>query len=143
MHGGADYPGVKDVDVVFFDPHDLSPTRDEQAEAALRAHRPDVRWDVKNQAAVHLWYERRFGLPAEPLTSSADGVATWPETATAVAARLGWDDEVEIVAPCGVDDLLDGVCRWNPRRVTKQQYRERVRDKRFAQRWPRVRVLDA
>jgi hypothetical protein len=33
------------------------------------------------------------------------------------------------------------VCRRNPRRVTVAHYRRRVRDKRIAERWPRVEVV--
>jgi hypothetical protein len=48
-----------------------------------------------------------------------------------------------VVAPCGLDDLFGLVCRRNPRRVTVDQYRRRVRDKRIAGRWPRVEIIDA
>jgi uncharacterized protein len=41
------------------------------------------------------------GGPVEPLMSIADAVATWPETATAVAVRLSHDGEVEVCAPLG------------------------------------------
>ena len=77
-----------------------------------------------------------------PLTSSADGVATWPETATAVAVRLLDDDHIQVVAPCGLGDLFGLVCRRNPRRVSVAHYRRRVRDKRIADRWPGVRILE-
>jgi hypothetical protein len=76
-----------------------------------------------------------------PLASAADGVATWPETATAVAVRLLADDRIQVVAPCGLDDLFGLVCRRNPSRVGVEHYRRRVRDKRIAERWPRVEVL--
>lgn len=142
MHAGFGPSRVKDVDVAFFDLHDLSPAREKAAEAVLQTHSPDVRWDVKNQAAVHLWYEGRFGVAVEPLTSAADGVGTWPETATAVALRLSADDRLEIVAPCGLDDLIGGMYRRNPRRVTVEEYRRRLQRKDIAQRWPRVRVVD-
>jgi hypothetical protein len=77
----------------------------------------------------------------DPLTSAADGVATWPQTATAVAVRLLPDDRIEVVAPCGLEDLFNLVRRRNPRRVTVDHYRRRVRDKRIADRWPRVEIL--
>jgi hypothetical protein len=64
-----------------------------------------------------------------------------PETATAVAVRLLADDRIEVVAPCGLEDLFGLVCRRNPRRVTVEHYRQRVHDKRIAERWPRVEVL--
>jgi hypothetical protein len=130
----------RDVDLGFFDPADLSSERDAEVEAALRRRAPDLPWEAKNQAAVHLWYPKVFGAEVEPLTSSADGVGTWPETATAVAVRLRADDGVEVVAPCGLDDLFGLVCRRNPRRVTVDEYRRRVERKGIAERWPRVRV---
>ena len=68
-------------------------------------------------------------------------MATWPETATAVAVRLLPDDRLQVVAPCGLDDLFGLVCRRNPRRVGVQHYQRRLRDKRVAERWPRVRVV--
>ena len=142
LHGGFRPDLVKDVDAAFFDPHDLRPERDQEVEGELTRLLPEVRWDAKNQAAVHLWYERRFGHAVRPLRSTADGVATWPETATAVALRLTGDGRLEILAPCGLADLLDGVCRRNPRRVSVAEYRRRIAAKRIQQRWPRVRIVD-
>jgi hypothetical protein len=70
---------------------------------------PQVPWEARNQAGVHTWYAAKFGgSPAEPLTSVADAVATWPETATAVAVRLQADDTIDVCATCGMTDLLDG-----------------------------------
>src|SRR5215213_6166300 len=137
---GVETP-VADVDVVFFDPHDLSPEREVRVEQALADRAADVPWDAKNQAAVHLWYPRRFGYEVEPLTSSADAVGTWPETATAVALHLGADDRLTVVAPCGLDDLLGLVHRRNPRRVSVAEYERRLASKRIADRWPRVTVI--
>jgi uncharacterized protein len=77
-----------------------------------------------------------------PLASAADGVATWPETATAVAVRLHDGDELRVVAPCGLEDLFALVCRRNPRRVSVDQYRRRLREKRVAERWPKVTIVD-
>jgi hypothetical protein len=142
LHGHHAPAVPKDVDLVFFDTVDLTPEREEAVRAALLARAPDIPWDVKNQAVVHVWYPRVFGLEVEPLTSSADGVATWPETATAVAVRLLRDDTIEVIAPCGLDDLFGLVCRRNPRRVTVEEYRRRVATKRIAERWPRVRIED-
>jgi uncharacterized protein len=138
LHGDFDPARVKDVDLAFYDPLDLSHAREVELERTLAARLPDVTWDAKNQAAVHLWYQRRFGVEVVPLLSAADGVATWPETATAVAVRLCADDSLEVLAPCGLADLLGGVCRRNPRRVTVEEYQHRVVRKGVAQRWPKV-----
>jgi uncharacterized protein len=139
-HGGFDPARVKDVDVAFYDPDDLTPKADQAVEAALRRLAPQVPWDAKNQASVHLWYEQRFGYPVAPLRSAADGVATWPETATAVAVRLDDHDQLQITAAGGLEDLLQGVCRRNPRRVSVAWYRHRVQAKQVATRWPKVQI---
>ncbi|HVH65139.1 MAG TPA: nucleotidyltransferase family protein [Candidatus Acidoferrum sp.] len=141
LHAGFDHLKVRDVDLAFFDPMDLSPERDLEVEAALRRRLPDVPWEAKNQAAVHTWYERRFGFAVEPLTSMADAVATWPETATSVAVRLGGRGDLQITAPYGLDDLLDGVCRRNPRRISVDAYRRRLDAKQVATRWPHVVIV--
>lgn len=137
---GFDPAGIADVDVVFFDPSELSADHEHEIERRLREHDASVDWDVKNQARVHLWYEARFGQPAEPLTSTTDGVATWPETATAVAVRLREDGGLDIAAPLGLDDLLDGVWRRNSRRVTDAEYAARIARKQPNRRWPAVTV---
>ena len=133
---------LKDVDLVFFDPASLEPEREEAVRKALALRASDVPWDVKNQAAVHLWYPEVFGITVEPLKSAADGVATWPETATSVAVRLLADDSIEVIAPCGLDDLFGLVCRPNSRRITIEEYRRRVAANRIRQHWTDVQIVD-
>jgi uncharacterized protein len=137
---GFDPAAVKDIDVVFLDPEDLRPARDRDVETTLLRLAPDLPWEAKNQAAVHLWYAERFGTDVEPLTSIEDAVGTFPETATAVAARLR-GDRVEILAPLGLTDLLAGVWRRNPRRVSVEEAIARIDSKQPSNRWPRVQVI--
>jgi len=133
---------VRDVDVAFFDPHDLSRANDDHATEQLARRLADVPWEAKNQAAVHTWYPRKFGGdPVEPLTSIRDAVGTWPETATAVAVRLSVSDSIEICAPLGLGDLLNGVWRRNPRRISVAQSRARLERHQPGKRWPRVTVV--
>jgi hypothetical protein len=143
LHGFDRTRRPKDVDLVFFDPGSLGSDRERSVLREVTAEAPDVCWDVTNQAGVHLWYPQVFGVEVQPLASSADGVATWPETATAVAIRLHDDDKIQVVAPCGLQDLFGLICRRNPRRVSEQEYRRRVESKHIASRWPQVQILDA
>jgi uncharacterized protein len=139
---GFDHHRVRDVDVVYFDAGDLSRDRDERATQVLHAAWPDVPWEARNQAAVHTWYARKFGGAAvPPLTSIAEAVGTWPETATAVAVRLDRHDAVRVCAPLGLADLLDGVWRRNPRRISLPRSLERLARHDPARRWPAVRVI--
>lgn len=140
LHGYEVASELADVDLAFFDSDDLSQEREAAVERQLRTRLP-VEWDAKNQARVHLWYARRFGHEISPLRSSADGVAIWPETATAVGLRLTGDDRLVIEAPVGLGDLLGMVHRRNPRCVSVEDYRCRLASKRITERWPRVTVV--
>ena len=142
LHGVAEPPLPDDVDLAFFDPASLRPERENELRSALVVRAPHIPWDVKNQAAVHLWYPTLFGIEVEPLRSAAEAVATWPETATAVAVRLMADSGLCVVAPLGLDDLFGLIWRRNPRRVTVTEYRRRLEKKFTPERWPEVTVAD-
>lgn len=129
----------RDLDLLFFDPDDLTPARDDAVEAALREREPDLPWEARNQAGVHSWYPRRFGGEVEPFASSADAAATFPEVASCVGVRLQPDDTLLIVAPYGLDDLLNLVCRHNPARAPRAIYEQRIADKGWRERWPKLR----
>jgi uncharacterized protein len=143
LHGFSSPSRLADVDLGFFDAADLSPARDASVEAALLTGAPDLPWEAKNQAAVHLWYPRRFGFEVEPFRCTADAVATFPETATCVGLHLDAADRLTVVAPYGLDDLLGLVLRHNPVRAPVAVYEERLAAKRIAERWPRVTVIPA
>ena len=133
----------RDVDLGFFDPGGLSPERDAEVEAALRERAPDLPWEAKNQAAVHLWYPKRFGFEVPPFRNTAEAVATFPLTAACVGVRLLPDDELLVVAPYGLDDLLGGVCRHNPTRVPRSFYEEWLAARsHWQERWPRLRYIE-
>ena len=142
LHGFAQ-PPPRDVDLAFYDPSALDAEREEDVRRELCKRAPDLPWEVTNEARVHLWYPRVHGVDVPPLTSTVDAVSTWPETATAVGARLTADDRIRVVAPLGLEDLFGLVWRHNPRRAPVATYEERTRSKRIAARWPKVRIVDA
>ena len=141
LHGRSPDAPVDDIDVPYFDPADLDRIGEHEFERALSAENPAVDWDVKNQAAVHLWYFERHGYRIPPVTSIEDAISRFPETATSVAVRRGAGSNLKLVAPCGVDDLLGLVLRRNPKQVTKQYFSDRLRSKRVVERWPNVEVV--
>src|SRR5258708_24294232 len=143
LHGPGFSPAdMGDVDVAFFDPNDLRRAYDDLVTGRLGARCPGVPWQARNQAAVHTWYADKFGGdPPAPLISIEDAIGTCPETATAVAVRLGAGDAIEICAPLGVADLRGGETRRNPRRVRLEEARARPARHRPGQRWPGVAVV--
>jgi hypothetical protein len=91
---------------------------------------------------VHLWYEKRFGLPVLPLRSVEEAIATFPETATSVGVRLTKGGDLYFHAPLGLQDLFGLALRRNPRRVTPEVFRRRAVEKKILERWPKVSVID-
>ena len=132
--------GVKDVDVVYFDPSDLSLEAEGAHEERLRdlfRHLP-IRLDLKNEARVHLWYEARFGYRIAPYLSTADAIATFPTTATAVGVSRR-DGKFACCAPFGLADLFSLVVRPNKRQITSAIYQAKV--KRWRSIWPRLTFM--
>lgn len=142
LHGYNQPNLPRDIDVAFFDANDLTSEQDAAMTARLTAVLPGVEWEATNQAAVHVWYAEEFGKDVPPLHSTAEAIATWPETATCTAVRLLPDDSLHIVAPFGLDDLFQMILRRNPARVTIEQFHHRLQSKNIMQKWPQVRVID-
>ena len=132
---------LADIDVTYFDPDDLSEASEHRYERELQALEPSVPWDVKNQAAVHLWFHKVFGYKVDSLKSIEDSAATWPEVALAVAVRMRPDDTFDVIAPFGLEDLFSMIVRRNPTRVSVEAFEQRIVDKCYTTRWPKVRVV--
>lgn len=136
-HGQGPTLPFGDVDVLWFAPGVADKAADRDIERQLRSSMPDLPWSVKNQARMH----RQNG--DAPYHSVADAMMHWPETATAVAARLA-DGRMEISAPLGLDDLF--ALRVRPTAAFRLEKRgifdKRIASKRWMERYPLLIVLD-
>lgn len=137
LHGYPEPTAVPDLDVAYFDPSDLAAASEQAMQERLAEVLPGVPWEVTNQAAVHHWYDG----DVEPLSSLLAGIASWPEFATAVGVALDERSQVVVLAPWGLYDLFSMVIRRNPTRISEAAYRQRLEQKQYARRWPRVQVL--
>ena len=141
-HGYPRLPlASSDVDVAWFDADPTSFGRDAELQASLSASLPMLDWEVTNQAAVHTWFASVFGHEVPPLPDLHAAIASWPETATAVAVWLDEQDALHLITPFGLADLFNLVVRRNPARVSIATYQQRIASKRYTERWPSVRVL--
>jgi hypothetical protein len=139
-HGFALDVGVKDADVVYFDPGDLSREAEVRTEELVARSVPalGVTVDVTNEARVHLWYEQRFGVPLEPYGSTEEAIATWPTTASSVGVRPAGSG-LAVCAPFGLRDLFALVVRPNKTLVTEAIYTAKAA--RWQATWPRLTIL--
>lgn len=131
-----------EIDVIFYDSTDPADRVATKLEQQLQTHFPEYLWDVVNQANVHRWYTHDDGQPIAAYVSLAQAVSMWPETATAVAVRLCQDDQFELVAPLGLADLFELKLRWNPRLVSHVVFLQRMQNKGFLQKWPKLRWVE-
>lgn len=124
-----------DIDVVYFDP--LGRVDSDPIEQQLLSERPDLEWEVRNQALMH----GKNDMP--PYQSTEDALSKWPETATAIGVTMQ-QGELKLIAPHGIGDLTNLIVRptptfMDPRRL--ERVRERVQRKRWLEKWPKLKTI--
>ncbi|MCY1690968.1 nucleotidyltransferase family protein [Exiguobacterium sp. SL14] len=102
---GIDQNAQSDIDIVYFDPSDISEATEKRHERQL-CKWVDLPWSVKNQARMHLVNE----LP--PYASAQDAIAQFPETVTAIGVTKR--DKFQLYLPYGASDFTDRVIRPTP-----------------------------
>jgi hypothetical protein len=133
--------GIKDYDLIYFASDDLSWEAEDTvirrvAAATLGCVGPV---EVRNQARVHLWFERRFGVPYPQLSSADEALRRYASVVHAVGVRLEPDDRLDIAAPFGLDDLFAMVIQ--PNRVIENAASHTRKAKRVQAVWPEVVVI--
>ncbi|MGG4091106.1 nucleotidyltransferase family protein [Paenibacillus lautus] len=136
LHGLEGTDRHTDIDVVYFDPEDVSEARDIRLEELLRTTTGNPKWSVKNQARMHV----KNG--DEPYHSTHDALAHWTETATAVGARLNAEGELELCCPYGLEDLFALRVRRCPNFHKRRYYLERVGKKQWKDQWPQLTISE-
>ena len=144
-HGLPPENGIADYDLVYFDSADLSAEAEQAAEAAATAAfgqatsgQAEVRLDVTNEARVHLWYERKFGVRIDPYESAQAAISTWPTTASSIGVTCR-DGQFHEYAPFGTDDLWNLIVRPNKTLVTRAVYEAKAA--RWSAIWPRLTIV--
>ncbi|MFM7344403.1 MAG: nucleotidyltransferase family protein [Tagaea sp.] len=138
LHDRPMTPPSGDIDVIWFDPQRASEEADGEIERWLAARAPAQAWSVKNQARMHL----RNG--DAPYASSEDAMRYWSETVSSVAIRVS-NGELETLASHGLADLFGLILRPTPAfaGAKRDTFDKRVAEKRWLERWPRLRLAQA
>lgn len=134
--------GIRDYDLIYFDPSDLSfEAEDAVIRRAMRAGGDlAIPVEIRNQARLHLWYEKRFGAPYPPLDSAEESLRRYATKTHAVGARLEADGGLSVIAPFGLDDIFDMVMRPNPACPAPTAHAEKARRAKAI--WPQLRIVD-
>jgi len=136
LHGRAAFTPLNDVDVVYFDPAATERTHETVYEHSLAEALPGVHWEVRNQARMHL----RKGVP--PYTDTTDAMSRWVQTATAVGARIDDECKIHILAPHGLDDLVNLILRPTPSHAGNRETFDRLlAEKGWLDMWSKLKVV--
>ncbi|HEX5125998.1 MAG TPA: nucleotidyltransferase family protein [Rhodocyclaceae bacterium] len=133
--GKAPEADIKDYDLFYFNPDDLSEAIEREVQARVDSVLGNlgVTVEASNQARVHLWYESFFGKPYEALRSSTEGIDRFLVPATCVGIKPG-----TIYAPYGLDLMYDGVLGMNPLTPHIELFEQKVAS--YRARWPWLTV---
>ncbi|RBY95645.1 hypothetical protein DQ237_14115 [Blastococcus sp. TF02-8] len=133
--------GIRDADFFYFDADDTSW---EAEDAAIRAGAElfgdlPIPVEIRNEARVHLWYEQKFGVPAEPFRDCADAIDHFAAVCCCYGIRVDAAGEVQVYAPHGFGDLFGLVVRPNLRLAPRHVYEAKTA--RWQQQWPELTVV--
>lgn len=129
---------IKDFDLVYFDSSDLSYEAEDRYIQKAKDLFLGIPVEIRNQARVHLWYEKHFGYPIKPNLSVEDAIKRWPTTATCVGVK-SVNGELLVYAPYGLNDLASMIVRPNKVQITKEIYEEKV--SRWKKMWQKLIII--
>lgn len=139
--GRAPGDGINDYDLFYFDAADLSWDAEDamiRSAATVFADLPtDV--EVRNEARVPLWYEKKFGRPCPDFKSTEDAIDSFAATTCCLGVHLEPTGNWRVYAPHGLSDVFNLVVRPNTMLDLRSVYEAKTN--RWLRHWPELTVL--
>ena len=95
---------------------------------------PQANWQVKNQARMHVAHAHA------PYPNCHDAISYWIERETCVAIRLLANDDLDILAPFGLEANFAGTISINPKYPRPEVFKQRLASKNWLTVWPLLKV---
>jgi hypothetical protein len=125
---------TRDIDLVYFDPNGNDQKSDEKLSEEMR-QKTEMEWEIVNECYAHEWNN----LP--PYTSTEDAISEWPETVTAIGVTMDKNNKLKLIAPYGIDDLVNFIARPSPKfKGGIEVVRERIAQKKWQEKWPKINI---
>ncbi|MGW2874790.1 nucleotidyltransferase family protein [Streptomyces sp. NPDC001233] len=137
-HDDLNY-GIRDFDLFYYDADDVSYEGEDVVikRCLRRVGELGVELEPRNQARVHLWYEKKYGHPIEPYRTVEEPIASFAFTCCSVALSLSPDGVLTTYVAHGYDDLFRGILRRGPAHVVPDSIR-RIKAAAYRARWPHL-----
>jgi uncharacterized protein len=133
--------GIKDADLFYFDSSDLSYEAEDtvikRGDTAFSGLAVPV--EIRNQARVHLWYEKHFGAAYPRLQSGGDAIKLFASKTHAVGVRLEPGGGLLLHAPFGLGDIFS--FRLTPNPALDNRATHRAKAERQIKLWPELEFV--
>ena len=132
--------GIKDFDIVYYD-DDLSYEAEDKIIKDLETllGNKNILYDIKNQARVHIWYNKKYNANRKKYISCEDAISSWGATITCVGVRLD-NNRMIIYCPYGLNDIFTMTVRPIKKYFTKEQYDARA--SRWKAKWNELNIIE-
>lgn len=140
--GAPPEAGIRDYDLFYFDPSDLSQAGEQRVQGRVDIVLADlgVVVEAKNQARVHLWYPEHFGFAYPRLASAREAIDRFLVPATCVGIQPQGGAST-LYAPHGLDLLYQGRLTRNPLTNHESLFVQKAQS--YQDRWPWLSVEPA
>ena len=139
LHGFKIDANINDYDIVYYD-EDTSYEKEDivikYVKEILKDLEVDI--DIKNEARVHLWYNKKYNANILPYTSLEDAIARWGTTITCIGVRLE-NNNLIVDAPYGLNDLFNMIIRPVKIDFKEEDYIRKVN--KWKKNWPKLKIL--
>ena len=128
LHHKSEPTPLNDVDVIYFDLNESNPNKFIEYESRLTELLPQLNWQVRNQALMHLRNND------EPYKNSLDAMSYWPEKETAIGIRKLPNGDFDCISAFGFESLFKLQVTYNPKRL-KSVFEHRIKSKGWLNKW--------
>jgi uncharacterized protein len=138
LHDFRERTTIPDIDVIYFDSNNLDEEEEKKLEEKLNYLIPNIPWSVKNEARMHM----KNNIP--PYSSAVDAISKFPETATALGVKLDENGNVQLIAPCGISDLINLEVKpsafFTETKERIEIYENRITKKNWKSTWTKLKI---
>ena len=139
LHGFKIDDNINDYDIVYYD-EDTSYEKEDIVIKYVEALLSDlnIKLDIKNEARVHLWYNKNYNENRKPYVSLEEAIARWGTTITCIGVRLE-EGNIIVDAPYGLNDLFNMIIRPVKIDFTEADYIKKVN--KWKKNWPKLTIM--
>lgn len=139
LHGFKIDDNINDYDIVYYD-EDTSYEKEDIVIKYVEALLSDlnIKLDIKNEARVHLWYNKKYNENRKPYVSLEEAITRWGTTITCIGVRLE-EGNLIVDAPYGLNDLFNMIIRPVKIDFTEADYIKKVN--KWKKNWPKLTIM--